>query len=936
MQDTAFADLTFQGQLRPSQADVVRLVTEQLSDQRTWHIVAPPGSGKTVLGLYLWAHHVQRPAVVLSPNSAIQSQWARRVDLFTPAAASSDLVSTSPRRTGLLTSLTYQSISLPSGASASGDLAATSLWVQRLLESGHAESEEAANAWISDLRHRSPDYFRERLASWRKQVRQQSAAQGNTGDFLHQSAQDTIARLAAADVGLMILDECHHLMGHWGHAVEALTAALNDPIVLGLTATPPDEGHRRKEVQRYHQLLGDIDYEVPVPAVVRDGYLAPYQDLAWFVRPTERELAFVADADRHFRTLLHELCEPRAAAGAAASVLPLPEWVADVLQHRRLPTRQVDTWKQYHQADSDFADAGRALLHGLQRPLPTGVPRLHSFLHRWRRHQDIADLPLDTLTVVLDRYIRHGLRRSADAADQALCEQAIDRMRMLGVQITEVGHQRCASPISRILGYTQSKVEALVPILECELEQLDEDLRAVVISDFEKSSAVAADVNHVLDEEAGGAVAAFRRLIENPTTNTLDPILMTGSTILVDHDLSRLFEVACQHWLTEHNFQVELTLHGEGSFFVVSGKGRDWCPRVYIQMVTHLFQEGITRCLIGTRGLLGEGWDANRINVLIDLTTVTTSMTVNQLRGRSIRLDPQQPNKVANNWDIICMAPEFAGGLDDYRRLCRKHDRIYGVTDDGAIEKGIGHVHAALTDIHAGDQEHDFQLLNHDMLSRASRRDVARELWKVGEDHIGQAVRSVEFRPWQAAFPDVAWSSVDGVRMQWTAETLALAMGRAVVEALRNADLLKGHATVRHTVRDGGYVSLFPENCEPDDAERIADCMAELLSPFEKARYIVPLNVGTPAPTRSSRWLPKRLGRLLESLQPATLCWFQLPSPLAKTRELGDLFQASWNDHVSVGDVVFCHKGEGRDTLADIVQAGRLPHSPPHVRDCFL
>ena len=36
-------------------------------------------------------------------------------------------------------------------------------------------------------------------------------------------------------------------------------------------------------------------------------------------------------------------------------------------------------------------------------------------------------------------------------------------------------------------------------------------------------------------------------------------------------------------------------------------------------MVTEFFQEGLTKCLIGTRGLLGEGWDASRINVLIDL-----------------------------------------------------------------------------------------------------------------------------------------------------------------------------------------------------------------------------------------------------------------------------------------------------------------------------
>ena len=71
-----FPEVRFRGQLRPSQAEAISVVEQQLAaGQKRLHIVAPPGSGKTVLGLYLWAHHIQRPALVLSPNSAIQSQW---------------------------------------------------------------------------------------------------------------------------------------------------------------------------------------------------------------------------------------------------------------------------------------------------------------------------------------------------------------------------------------------------------------------------------------------------------------------------------------------------------------------------------------------------------------------------------------------------------------------------------------------------------------------------------------------------------------------------------------------------------------------------------------------------------------------------------------------------------------------------------------------
>jgi superfamily II DNA or RNA helicase len=112
---TPFPQLAFRGELRPSQRDVVALARKKLASgaERRLHIAAPPGSGKTVLGLYIWAHVVQRPAVVLSPNAAIQAQWAARIDLFQDRAGIGDLVSTDPAHPAYLTSLTYQAVILP-------------------------------------------------------------------------------------------------------------------------------------------------------------------------------------------------------------------------------------------------------------------------------------------------------------------------------------------------------------------------------------------------------------------------------------------------------------------------------------------------------------------------------------------------------------------------------------------------------------------------------------------------------------------------------------------------------------------------------------------------------------------------------------------------------------------------------------------------------
>ena len=89
------------------------------------------------------------------------------------------------------------------------------------------------------------------------------------------------------------------------------TAISIIPIVVGLTATPPDmRGKPKEDVDRYKEFFGPVDYEVPTPAVVKDGFLAPYQDLVQFVRPTPDELAYVANADDQLYELVEELCQP--------------------------------------------------------------------------------------------------------------------------------------------------------------------------------------------------------------------------------------------------------------------------------------------------------------------------------------------------------------------------------------------------------------------------------------------------------------------------------------------------------------------------------------------------------------------------------------------------------------------------------------------------
>ena len=55
---------------------------EQHLDDNHLHIIAPPGSGKTVLGLEV-AIRLNKPSLIFAPTIAIRNQWIQRLcELF--------------------------------------------------------------------------------------------------------------------------------------------------------------------------------------------------------------------------------------------------------------------------------------------------------------------------------------------------------------------------------------------------------------------------------------------------------------------------------------------------------------------------------------------------------------------------------------------------------------------------------------------------------------------------------------------------------------------------------------------------------------------------------------------------------------------------------------------------------------------------------------
>jgi superfamily II DNA or RNA helicase len=623
------SSLQFRHPFRKYQCQILDQV-ETLEAERKHHIVAPPGSGKTIVGLEL-IRRFGEPAVVFAPTATIQQQWCEEVGLFTEGPTI-DLVSREPGRFAPINVYTYQLISAPGESRELLRETAQKMWLEELLKQ-EGVSEGDARGRLETMRRNNPDAYGRELGRRAGRAKRDLLRRGDAdvARFLHPNARALIDRLLHRGVKTVVLDECHHLLDYWAVVLRYLIGRIGDPQVVGLTATLPSP-EDDNEYENYTSLLGDVDFEVPTPAVVKEGDLAPYRDLVYFTEPTQREMDYLNNVQRAFEAEISRFTRSEA----------LQDWAARAVLGEEKDGKRLE---EVLNARPVFSVATLRYLRHAGRAIPG----------------DLLALPLEaneppTLedwTALLERYALDHLQTSPREEDHRELAKLRRTLRPFGLSLTERGVRSSRSPGDLVLALSDSKGEAACSILAAELEALGERLRAVVVTDFESKSS-GARPEEALDRDAGGARRVLERIVHHRGSSRLDPVLVTGRVVLAADGIGPALVQHFNTRLEEDRVRCEQT-EVLGVVQIV-GEGVGWSPRTYVSLVTDAFEVGLTRCVVGTRGILGEGWDSPSINVLVDLTSVTTPTSVQQLRGRSIRKDPTWPRKVAHNWDVICVA----------------------------------------------------------------------------------------------------------------------------------------------------------------------------------------------------------------------------------------------------------------------------------------
>lgn len=751
-----FTGLQFRYPFRKYQRLILAQV-ESGSGDRKYHIVAPPGSGKTIVGLEL-IRRFGAPAVVFVPTTTIQQQWREKLGMFT--ATSDDagpLTSLDPGRLAPISIFTYQLISTPGQAQEYAREMSIRSWVDDLLREGQVTGEDAAKRRIEAIRENNRrEYDREMsrryLALKRRLLRQDS---GDVASFLHPNARRLIDRLVGHGVGTIVLDECHHLLDYWAIVLRYLAQQLPGVRIVGLTATLPDP-ENEQEYENYHSLVGDVDFEVPTPAVVKEGDLAPYRDLVYFVQPTEPEIAYLRDIQAAFEAAVAHITSTSAFKGWVAGFVPL-------LAGGESEQSRYTAWAGFLNEQPLLSLAVLRYLRRTGRAVPLDLPV---------PQEAGEEMSLDDWPVLLERYALDVLKVSPDTEHHRQLSELRRTLLPFGLTVTERGLRQGRSAGDLVLALSEAKDTAVAHILTAEHDALGDRLRAVVVTDFETmSSGVKRGLEGVLEKDAGSARGVFRELVADERTSALRPALVTGRALMVGEGWAEEMVTFINGYLYAQGVSTGCSTRPApipGAVEIV-GEGGEWTSRTYVGAITAAFEAGHTRCLVGTRGIFGEGWDSLTLNTLVDLTAVTTSTTVQQLRGRSIRLDPAWPRKVAHNWDVVCVATGFEKGDSDLKRFSQRHNRYWGVVPGsamkpgfteaavdlnvggmldaaaarlqpdlaGAIVKGAGHVDPNLAwDLAVKPFRNvDYNRYTQEMLRRVEQRERSYDEWRIGEEY---------------------------------------------------------------------------------------------------------------------------------------------------------------------------------------------------------
>ncbi len=608
-------NIKFKYTWRPYQERVLAQV-DRLIDDKKVHIVAAPGSGKTVLGLEL-ARRLEEAVLILSPTLTIKNQWIDRfVTLFMKEGSKKpDWISDNIYELKFFNSVTYQGL-------------------------------HCAYKKISKILNDEEDT-------------DDLVLHENIDNSVDVKNYNLIKEIKKNNIKTIILDEAHHLKNGWWNSLVKVVESIPDVVIISLTATPPyDIPHN--EWKRYVSLCGDIDAEINVPELVKEKNLCPHQDYVYFSYPTATEKDMIKKYEDDVKKLMDDL---------TTNV----DFINLIKNHPYIV--DSDVYIEEILENPKFYSSMLVLLKAC------GIDITKEHVRVLGHSKNVPELNSSWLEVLLQNIL---FDNRDTFKDMVFLENIEKRLNEIGAIEKKEVVLTDNKQLQKYFINSISKLDSIVSIVKSEYQNMGNELRMVILTDYLRKEYL--DLADVEINKIGVFPVLIKLLKENININMA---VLTGSLFLVPKaKKDKLLGI-----IGEMNINVEdiffEELENVNSYLIVKTKER--YKNKLMNVISKLFSLGEVNIIIGTKSLLGEGWDEQSINSLVLASFVGSYVLSNQMRGRAIRVSDNS-NKTANVWHLVCVDNVDRRLINnpDYEMMKRRFNSFVGIGyNTNVVESGI-------------------------------------------------------------------------------------------------------------------------------------------------------------------------------------------------------------------------------------------------------
>jgi hypothetical protein len=393
----------------------------------------------------------------------------------------------------------------------------------------------------------------------------------------------------------LVVDEAHHLRAEWWRTLTFVADHLK-PTMIALTATPPYDVSPY-EWQRYQELCGPIDAEISIPELVLQGDLSPHQDYVYFSAPTSEEQKTLVEFRTAVDSFVHRLLENREFAAGLIS----HSWIADPGSH----IEEILDHPEYLSSMVVYLRAASAQI----------PPKALSSLGVGSNA--IPPLDLACLEILLTRCLYED-STSFNAIDPLLKSLRHDLLQIGAIERRKVVLRNPAMQ-SKLLTTSRTKLHSVEEIVRLESDSMQAGLRCVVLTDFIRKGDLPRSANTHTEFDDIGAVPIFETLRRADIPGIRLGVLCGSLVIVPDSARHLIIDTAEEIGIEPDDFVFRPLMHDSGYFALeIKGANRQGA----VPLITTVFERGGITVLVGTKSLLGEGWDAPAVNTLILATFV--------------------------------------------------------------------------------------------------------------------------------------------------------------------------------------------------------------------------------------------------------------------------------------------------------------------------